>query len=337
MDETVGGNTGGSESGSVGASNPTLTFADAFQQAPVDSPSTEPVQQDTTPPAAAQPGSASTETPQQADERSPFIPRPRFDEVNAEKNALKTQFEQYKQQTAWAENQVLREAASRVAAHAGNPMGLLSEIVQDLARTPEGAQQLRTFLGQQFGGLRNRQPATPQMPEPDVVITDGNGHAVGRTYSDTALAQRDAIRDQQLFDKITQSFAPKLQTLDQMQAEREQAAADRQASQFADTFFSEVKTWPHYTEDMGKAIAEELKTNRLSDTAHPAEVNAATYKAYLKILARDVLPTLGAKAQSAMLDSLQQKATASTAVNPASSAPTSRSAIKGFHDPALTW
>ncbi len=88
---------------------------------------------------------------------------------------------------------------------------------------------------------------------------------------------------------------------------------------------------------MGKAIALELKANQLSRDAHPAEVNAATYRAYLKVLARDVLPTLGANAQSQLLDSLQQKATASTAVNPASAAPTSRATPKGFNDPSLQW
>jgi hypothetical protein len=330
MDETVsGGNTGGTGSAP-------LTFADAFQSAPVDSPSAEPATQDTTPPAAASPGSEQAASPQQPEERSGFIPRSRFDEVNTEKNTLKQQFEEYKQRNAWAENAHYREAVERIARSAGNPLALVAELVQELGPHPEFGPQLRSFLGQQFGNLRQRQAAAAEAPpEPDIAVYDQQGNVVSRTYSDTALAKRDAYFKQQLLQEISQQFAPKLQTLETIQKERDKAAADQQADHFSKSFVAEASALvPGFDIKVhGPAIAAELNKFNLPDDAHPAIVEAVGLKALLKV----VLPTLNASAQSKLLDSLQQKAAASTAVNPSSAAPTSRSSPKSFHDTSLQW
>jgi len=325
-DTTLGGNTGGTAD--------VATFASADWSAPVDSPSTEPAPETTTPLAAELPGSESAAPTPQETERSPYVDRQRFDTVNERMKAA----EEWKQQNAWAENATLREAAERIARHQANPLGLLTELINDLSPHPEYGPQLRSFLGQQFGGLRQRQPAAPEAPTPDVSIRDEHGNVVGQTYSAEALAKRDAFLEQQLLAKIEQTYAPKLKTLDAIQAEREHAAATKEAESFATTFFSEVKALPHYSEDMGKKIAAEVSRLQLAPNAHPSEVNAATYRAYLKILASDVLPKLGNAAQSQLMGQLQTKAAASmTGVNPASAAPTSTGSVSSFHDKSLTW
>jgi len=325
MEDTagLGGNTGGTAD--------VATFASADWSAPVDSPSAEPATETTTPLAAAQPGSESAAPTPQETERSPYVDRQRFDTVNDRMKAA----EEWKQQNAWwAENKVLREAAERIAKHQANPLGLLTELINDLSPHPEYGPQLRSFLGQQFGGLRQRQqPTAPEAPTPDVSIRDEHGNVVGQTYSAEALAKRDAFLEQQLLAKIEQTYAPKLKTLETIEQERATAAAQKQADTFAKTFHDELQALPNFTAH-APAIAAELQALRLDANAHPAEVNAATYRAYLKV----VLPTLDTAAQSKLMGQLQTKAAASlTGVNPAAAAPTSTGNIRSFSDPGLTW
>jgi hypothetical protein len=325
MDDTsLGGNTGGSAE--------TATFASADWSAPVDSPSTEPALETTTPLAAEQPGSESAAPTPQETERSPYVDRQRFDTVNERMKAA----EEWKQQNAWAENATLREAAERIVRHQANPMGLFKELVNDLSPHPEFGPQLRSFLGQQFGGLRQRAPAAPEAPTPDVAIRDEHGNVVGQTYSAEALAKRDAFLEQQLLAKIEQTYAPKMQTLETIQQEREHAVATQQATQFATTFEQQaVEMFPAFDVKVhGPAVAAELRKLQLQPNAHPSVVEAAGLRALNKVM----LPTLSNAAQSRLMGQLQTKAAASmTGVNPSSAAPTSTGNIRSFNDPNLTW
>jgi hypothetical protein len=334
-DISSGGNTGGTTSAPA-ASAPT-TFAEAFASTPVDSPSAEPAVQDTTSPDTAVPGSDPAASPQQ-DERSPFIPRTRFDEVVTARKAAEQQLEEYKQRTGWAENQQLREAAERIARHQGNPLSLVDEIVQDLANHPEFGPQLNSLMARRLGSLRQQrqqQPAALEPPQPDIQVFDQNGQVVGHTYSDKAQAQRDAYLEQQLMAKIHQSLAPKLQTLETIQQERAHAQMQHQATTFASSFEQTAKEmFPAFdTKTHGPAIAAELAKLHLPNNTHPSVVEAAGLRALNKVM----LPTLSSTAQSQLLDSLQQKAAASTAVNPASAAAKSTGNIRSFNDPSLTW
>ena len=321
-DITSGGNTGGD----------TATFASADWSAPVDSPSAESAVETTTPPAAAQPGSESAAPTPQETERSPYVDRQRFDTVNERMKAA----EEWRQQNAWVENPAAREAIERIARHQGNPLGMLAELVNDLGPHPEYGPKLRSFLGQQFGGLRQRQPAAPEAPTPDVSIRDEHGNVVGQTYSAEALAKRDAFLEQQLLAKIEQTYAPKLKTLETIQQEREMAVAEKQAQSFAKTFEQQaVEMIPGFDiKTHGPAVAAELAKLNLPQNAHPALVEAAGLRALMKVM----LPNLSGAAQSRLMGQLQTKAAASmTGVNPASAAPTSTGNIRSFTDPNLTW
>jgi hypothetical protein len=318
----------GGNSAPASTASPT-TFAEAF--ASDASPAPEPSQPSTDASAAVQPTTAA-ESPQQPDDRSPFIPRTRFDEVNTERNTLK----QWREQHAWAERPDVQQIIQMVAASKGDPMAFFAQQFADLAQHPDYGPKLRTFLGQQFGGLRQRQtPDQPQEPQPDVAIYDQQGQEVGRTFSAQALAQRDAIREQQLLQKVTQSLAPDLQTLKTIQQERATAAMTEQAQSFASTLFDEFKSIPGFDEKThGPLMAEEIAKLQLPKDAHPAVVEALARKVLLKV----VLPTLGHKAESALLDTLQRKAAANSSVNPGSAAPSTPKSVTRFQDlPADAW
>jgi hypothetical protein len=326
MEDTAsGGNTGGSAD--------VATFASADWSAPVDSPSTETAIETTTSPATAQPGSESAAPTPQETERSPYVDRQRFDTVNDRMKAA----EEWRQQNAWVENPAAREAIERIARHQGDPLGMLAELVNDLGPHPEYGPKLRSFLGQQFGGLRQRtQPTAPEAPTPDVAIRDEHGNVVGQTYSAEALAKRDAFLEQQLLAKIEQTYAPKLKTLETIQQEREHAAAQQQAQSFAKTFEQQaVEMIPEFDiKTHGPAVAAELAKLNLQPNAHPSVVEAAGLRALMKVM----LPNLGNAAQSRLMGQLQTKAAASmTGVNPASAAPTSTGNIGSFSDARLTW
>lgn len=321
----------GGNSAPAPAASPS-TFAEAF--ASEASPVSEPVETSTTTPAAVQPGTETTEPPQQTDERSPFIPRTRFDEVNTERNTLKA----WREQHAWAERPEVQQIVQMIANSKGDPMAFFAQQFADLAQHPTYSQQLRTFLGQQFGGLRQQRqaaPATPQEPQPDVAIYNDQGQEVGRTFSAKALAERDAFLKHQLLQEVNQSFAPEMQTLKTIQQERQQQAAQTQASEFASSLVQEFQSIPGFDpKTHGPALAAEIAKIQLAPDAHPAVVEAAARKAVLNV----VLPTLGQKAQSSLLDNLQKKAAANTSVNPGSTAPSTPRAYTSFGQlPADAW
>jgi hypothetical protein len=250
--------------------------------------------------------------------------------ANARTKAVEEAQAKWDQEYGWAKNPLYAEGAKRIAAHQGNPIGLLSEITDSLAQTPEGAQLLRSFLGQKFGGLRQRAeaPHGPTMPEPDVVIRDDQGNVVGQTYSAQAQAQREAVLEQQWLQKVAETFGPRLQTLDTIAQERAHEAATVQAESFASSFLGELQALPGFDlTKHGPAIAAELKQVRLRPDAHPSEVNAAAYRAYTKI----VLPELNSLNRRDIVTTQQQKA----GVNTASPSTGSTGTPKSYQD--MTW
>ena len=81
-------------------------------------------------------------------------------------------------------------------------------------------------------------------------------------------------------------------------------------------------------------MAEVIRTDpKLPAKPTYADLDAALNRAYRGVVA----PTLTQKAQAKLLDNLQQKATASTGVNPGSAAPSTPSSPRSFHDASLQW
>jgi hypothetical protein len=295
------------------------SFADVLAAEASPASASSPQATDAT--AAVQPASGTEATPQQDDARSAFIPRARFDEVNTDRNTLKTWKEQYQ----WAEG-LDREAVSRAQEmgqrYAQDRAGFVRQILTEAMSDPDLAPAVRSEAARLLG---TRQPA----PGPDlsgVVLDLGNGQSI-------PLAELRAQWEAAMMEKL----APVVQTTQQFQQLQQQAIAQAHATSFASEFATnDLAKLPHFSE-LRSEIYEALKTAKLGSD-HPAEVKAATYQIYIQKLAEKVLPKLSASAQSQLLDSLQQKAAASSSVNPTSAAPTTGKRITSFKDiPADQW
>jgi len=316
MDEPV--------SGGNPASAP-ASFADAFA-ADASPASDTPSPETSTPAAEAAPPSGESTTPAADDPRSPFIPRPRFDEVNAKYNELKTWKEQY----AWAEPLNREEVQQLMAfrqAYAANPIETLQAELAALQDNPVYAQQLRSLAARQLAAGRGQaQPAAPDLNPIAVQLEDG------RTVSLYSAEQMSALKAQWI-EEIKREFAPVVQTVEDQRRANQQAETQRRAQEFGQTTYAELKTWPGMDQKENQIkVRDELAAMRF-DSDDPRDVTLALNAVYRKV----VLPTLNQKAQSQLLDSLQQKAAASTSPNPGSAVPTAPKRIDSFHDSSLSW
>jgi hypothetical protein len=309
------------------------TFAEAFaadaSSAPESSQSTEHAAT-----AEQSPGtSEASSTP--ADDRSPFIPRQRFDEVNTRLNELKS----WKDQHGWVEQidqQTLQAAVNFYQGFndpGGDPVALLQQLAERIGSHPEHGARLRSLAARQLAAARGQQaqPAAPTMPDPDVAITDGQGNVVGRTYSAEAQAQREAFLKQQWLQEIRNELAPVTKTVHEVHAERAKLASESFASSAMESFTKLPDFDAHKAE-----IGQRLKAMNLQ-TDDPTVLTLAVKAIYADVVTPKREQQISSKAQSQLLDNLQQKAAASTSVNPGSAAPSTPRQITSFHDPALQW
>lgn len=314
--------------------NPAATF-DTFEQAfaadasPAPDSSSSP---EADAPVAVEPAAETTtrQTDGEApDDRSPFIPRARFDEVNTNLKELK----QWREQHAWAEQvrpeqmQQLQQFYQRATT---DTRGFALQLLDELSNHPEHAAAVRSELARRLG--TRQQAAAPQPGaedlQPDVQITDAAGNVVGRTYSDGQMAK--LLERQRL--QIQQELAPQFQTLDEIKKERQQAVVQQQAQQFGTTFAQELSKLPLFNEHKAD-IAKALKDTPL-DSDHPAEVRAAAFQAYLRIVG----PKLTQGNTQSVVADLQRKAAASSSVNPGTAATTTPKSVNSFHElPREAW
>lgn len=326
MDELVGGNSAPADSGS--ASTP--TFADAF------APETSPVSESSSPTndatAAAQPA-ADGVTPTGTDERSPFIPRARFDEVNTRLNELK----QWKEQHGWVEDAQKRAAFDQAVQigqlYSTDRAGYIRQLLAEAVTDPALAQVVRSEAGRYLAGTRGQgalQPSPPPAidlkPIP-VQLEDG------RTIPLYSQEQIDAVLEQRMA-KFREELQPTVQTAKQLQDERRAVAEKAEADEWATGFLANLQKLPDF-----KALEPEVK-QRLSQvqlrSGHSAELEAAAYRIYLELTNQRQASTI-AKAKSDQLDDLRRHAAASSAPNPGSAAPTTPRSPRSFHDPSLQW
>lgn len=293
-------------------------------------PSGTPDPHASTPPAAVQPGTDGD--PVQSDDRSPFIPRARFDEVNTKLAELKA----WREQHGWVD-QVDRTQLEAALGYYGriqqDPVAAVREQIQQLQAHPIHGPQLRSLAAQALAS--GRQAA---MPPPDVEVTDDHGLVVAKTYSDQRLAQRDQWLKTQLLQELSQQFAPVQQTVAQLAEREAYAVAAQQASSFARTFTEELATYPGFTEhkaaigaEVARALAQYPKDDPRYD--EPAFLEALTLRAYHRI----VTPTLTASAEARQLDTLKRHAAAGSSVRPNAPAATTPTRPTSFYDPALAW
>jgi hypothetical protein len=330
----MNGTTGTENSGAASA-GPT-TFAEAFA-ADASSASSDTSQQTHTPSAAEQPTAASESQTAPADDRSPFIPRPRFDEVNGKYNELKV----WKEQHGWVE-QINQEQFQRMQEFyagfndpGGDPVALLQQLVDRISTHPEHGAKLRSLAAKQLAAARGQQqPQADEMPSPDVAITDGQGNVVGQTYSAEQLAKRDAFLQQQWLQQVRNEFEPVTKTVQEVAKERAKLEAQRLTDEWSGTFGKDMDTWPlmHPEQDkenrtaVGALVKQWCQAMPDEMANNPQILEVLTTRAWRQT----VLPKLTSQAQSKLLDNLQHKAAASTGVNPGSAAASTPRTITKF-------
>lgn len=326
MDGTAAQTDSGGNTASAPAA-PT-SFAEAF--AADASPASNPPAQSNDAAAAAQPTTETGTTPA-ADERSPFIPRQRFDEVNTKL----AEHKEWRDKHGWAEtvDRAQVDQAVRIAQmYQQDRAGYLRSVLAESLADPQLAPLIRSELGRALAGQRQAGVEDSE-PQADVPVDFGDGKIV-RFYSAEQQAKREAWLQKQWMGQVEQKMAPALSAAEKLK----QAEAKEQATTWSSGFVGELAKYPGFSEHKAaiyQDVSRQLAQSGASDD--PAFLEAATLKAYTRI----VLPTLAQKtaqqAESRLLDNLQQKAAASTSPNPGSAAPTTQKPITSFHDKALTW
>jgi Fe-S cluster biosynthesis and repair protein YggX len=328
MDGTVSNSTdtGSTTTGPTSFSDTSLTWT---EDSSASTPSPE-----STPPASA---SADATVPPAADasteDTTPGAgepPRERWNDILA--NARAKAAEEAIAPLSWAkqvsqqEYQQVAELAKRASA---DPIGYLQDFIKELQGSPEHAAQLRSLAAR---ALAQRQAQPTESQEPEFMLPQPDGSIA---FDPAGFASWKQWQQKQLLAQVQERLQPYQQTHEQLQAERAAAKEHHESQQFASTVTADVKTWPGVTEDAMKAMADVIRTDpKLPAKPTYADLDAATNRAYRAVVA----PTLTQKAQAKLLDNLQQKATASTSVNPGSAAAGSPRAVHRFSDlPPDAW
>jgi hypothetical protein len=316
---------------SVSGGNPAPTsFAEAM--AADATPASDPA---TTTPDSAQPAEqaeSSTTVPSQHgsdDDRSPFIPRARFDEVNTKLKELK----EWRESRSWAEQvdpQAFQTMVQWFGKATADPRAFAIQLIEELSNHPDHAPAMRSELARRLG-TRPQKASTDDNLDPDVAITDAQGNVVGRTYSDQLLAKREARLREQIQQEVDAKYASHFKTLDEFKSQREREQQAAQANEFGASFYKELSALPLADKHRGE-IGEALRAMRL-ESDHPDAVRAAAYRAYHQVVG----PKLLASGQQTVVADLQRKAHASTAVNPSAAALSTPARPRSFDDPSLQW
>jgi hypothetical protein len=281
-----------------------------------------------------------TGTDAPADDRSPFIPRSRFDEVNTSLKAARQQVEALK----WAE-QVNPDAFKQVhgwyeKAQAdpegfllgeflsqSDPMVLIDKLLTQVQQHPTHSQTLKSFIGRKLAQQRQAQPEA----EPQFLIPQADGSVAVDMAN---LPKWQAWQKQQILQSVTGEIAP---LKERLAAEDKRIESERQAqavTEFAAQTSQDALSWPGMDNDTIRAeVAQEywrrVEHKQLSNEQLQIELNAA-WRAV-------AVPKLSARSESTLLDSLQRKAHASSGVAPGSAASAATGRPRSFDDPSLKW
>lgn len=301
--------------GGTGASAP-ATFADSF--APAASPAADPSASSPPSPATEVPaGTEPTSTP--GPDRSPYVDRARFDQINERMKAAET----FRQQHAWAETvdrAAIAEAQRIGQQYQQDKHGFIRELLTDAMNDASLAPLVRSEAARLLG-TRAQPAGPPPVDLTPIQIQLENGQVVPLYNAD----QLQALKKEWMEEARTE-FAPAMQTAKQLEAATAHYQRQMQADGFAKAFYGDLSKLPGFAEHRD-VIRQHLATAKL-DTDHPAEVRAAVFAIYN----REVVPKLLAGRDSQVLDALQQKAAAATSVNPGRAGAASPRAVTKFSD-----
>jgi hypothetical protein len=217
-------------------------------------------------------------------------------------NARKKAVEETEAQYVWAKGVERAEfEAARTWMQLANRDSFLAldRLVQGMAQTPEGQQQLQSYFGRALSQSRTAQPQAPQMPGPDIPTSESNGQPV--VYSAQRMQELLQWQQQQLLQQVDQRISP-------FKQEREAKEREARTNAYTESAISRVKDRPGFTEhkeDIVRAYAA-MPVVEGEDEA------AKLMQAYLDVVG----PKLTFQARQQAVADITRKASAST-VNPA--------------------
>lgn len=206
-----------------------------------------------------------------------------LDGAYKERDTLRQQFDQYKQQHGWVES-VPREHWQMMSALtnklAKNPLGFTDELMAQLMTNPQYTSYLRSLGARLLGNGRG----APQEPGPDL------DYGEGRTgYS---AAQMQKLREwdrQRLASEFDQKLQPLLQDQQDRQKQQEWQRYGKELAQRADqtasVIYQRALKWPHF-EEIKKDIAALMTQHQEMELGD----------AYAYVMQTKVLPSYGQRA-----------------------------------------
>jgi hypothetical protein len=233
----------------------------------------------------------------------------------------------WRQSHGWAEQipQQQFQDLMAFAQRASQPQEFIRDYVGALLRDPVHAPQVRSELARFLGTRPAAAPAQHAEPQADVPLVDAAGTPTGQyTYSAKAMAEWRAWNNAQLKAEMAQDIAPLQKAYQESQHREKVAEMTQQATAQADSFLKTMRAKPHFTDHEAaiKAKAAELLTaadgQQMQMPAHEAVMQA-----YIDVLTGSILPGAQQTATQAAIDTLKQKAVAST-TTAAASAPAPR-------------
>ena len=208
-----------------------------------------------------------------------------------------------------------------------DPMQLLDKLIQQVQTHPQHSQALKSFVGRKLAQQRQSQPES----EPQFLIPQADGSIA---VDMAALPKWQAWQKQQILQSVTGEIQP---IKERLAAEDKRIESERQAqavNEFATQTSEDALSWPGMDNDTIRAeVAQEywrrVQHKTLSNDQLQIELNAAWRSV--------AVPKLAARSESSLLDSLQQKARASSGVSPGSATSAATRRPRDFNDPNLKW
>ena len=247
-------------------------------------------------------------------DREGFIPRSRFDEVNARMAAA----EKFREQYGWAESvprEQLEQMSQWYARYQGDPGDFLERAYQEALSHPVHGATVKSRIGRMLASMKAQQAAQPEKIEPGIPVMNERGEIVAKTYTDAQLEQLL----QQKLDAALNPFKEDLETR-KSQAQRQQEKAQAEAQADADIQY--VKSMPMFEEHKADILAVFKNNPQIS-----------LRQAYDEVLKTKIFPSIGQKSEAKVLSDLQQKANAQT-VNPGTPTGSAPPKFKNFREAA---
>ena len=237
----------------------------------------------------------------------------------------------------WAKSippQTIQQWSGIASLMASDPPAFLEKYFAEAATHPTFGPQVKSWAAKTL----SRRTGTAQDLSPDVVVQDGEGREVARTFS----AERvQAIVAHTVQDLLGKEVMPLKQDLEQRKAreqqqvmEARQADAAKRLEASTDAVLADISELLDITDATAPETRDALygELNALLD----ADEKLSPHKAAMQLRKTRIVPTLEGKAQQQVLDTLTQKAGAQ-GMNPTRAGVASTHRPKSFNDPSLKW